>query len=220
MMKSVLNSHATLKTIRLKYLESGHTFLPNDTDFSKIESQLKYHDRIYTAKEYINVMKSCKKKKPLEVFRMKTTDFLSSNKIEKKIVYRKVCVTKNKINWLKTKEILIEKEKPYSIFMKTTESEEFQELNIKKRKEQKSLEISDEDLTLLWPNGKEIPQVKLDDLKSMFDLIPKDCLAFYKSLKGNKNIIDDVDGYGDGIDFPVEDETEETETEANNTGFP
>lgn len=49
MMKSVLSSHATLRTIRLKYLESGHTFLPNDTDFSKIESQLKYHDRIYTA---------------------------------------------------------------------------------------------------------------------------------------------------------------------------
>lgn len=209
MMKSVLSSHATLKTIKLKYLESGHTFLPNDTDFSKIESQLKYHDRIYTAEEYLNVIKSCKKKKPLEVYKMKTNDFLSTNKIEKKIVNRKICVTKNKVNWLKTKEILIEKEKPYSIFMKTTESEEFQELNIEKRVKGKSLEILEEDLTLLWPNGKEIPQAKLDDLKSMFDLIPKDCLPFYKSLKGNENIMDDVDGYGDRIDFPIEDENDD-----------
>lgn len=154
-------------------------------------------------------MKSCKKKKPLEVYRMKTEDFLSTNKIKKKLVNRKVCVNKKKINWLKTKEILIEKEKPYSIFMKTTESVEFQELNIEKRAKKISLEISDKDLTLLWPNGKEIPQVKLDDLKSMFDLIPKDCIAFYKSLKGNKNIRDDVDGYGDGIDFPIEDEIDD-----------
>lgn len=113
------------QTITLKYLESGHTFLPNDTDFSKIESQLKYHDRIYTAEEHSNVIKSCKKKKPLEVYKMKTNDFLSTKKIEKKIVNRKIFVTKNKVNWLKTKEILIEKEKPYSIFMKTTGSEEF-----------------------------------------------------------------------------------------------
>lgn len=63
MMKSMLSSHATLKSIKLKYLESGHTFLPNDTDFSKIESQLKYHDRIYATEEYLNVIKSCKKKK-------------------------------------------------------------------------------------------------------------------------------------------------------------
>lgn len=70
MMKTVLSSHATLK-----YLESGHTFLPNDTDFSKIESQLKYHDRMYTTEKYLNIIKSCKKKKLLEVHKMKTNDF-------------------------------------------------------------------------------------------------------------------------------------------------
>lgn len=62
----------------------------------------------------------------------------------------------------------------------------------------------EEDLTLLWPNGKEIPQAKLDNLKSMFDLIPKDCLPFYKSLRGNENIMNDVDGFGDSVDFSID----------------
>lgn len=71
MLKATLQSHPSLKTITLKYLESGHTFLPNDTDFSKIEYQLKYHQIIYTAEEYIDVIKSCKKKNLLQVYRMK-----------------------------------------------------------------------------------------------------------------------------------------------------
>lgn len=36
MMKAILSSHPTLKIISFRFLESGHTFLPNDTDFSKI----------------------------------------------------------------------------------------------------------------------------------------------------------------------------------------
>lgn len=64
MLKALLNSHPSLETITLKYLESGHTFLPNDTDFSKIEYQLKYHQCNYTPEEYISVM-NCQKKRIL-----------------------------------------------------------------------------------------------------------------------------------------------------------
>lgn len=149
-------------------------------------------------------MKSCNKKKPLQVYRMKTEDYLSTKNIEKIIINRKKIVTKTKANWLKTKEILIKKEKPLSIFMKTIETEEFQELNLEKKVKRQCLEINEEDLCLLWPNGKEIPQAKLDDLKSMFQLIPKDCLHFYKSLKDNANIVDDVDDYGSVVDFQIE----------------
>lgn len=59
----------------------------------------------------------------------------------------------------------------------------------------------------MWPNGKVIPQPKLDDLMSMLDLIPKDCQDFYKSLKGSSNIMEDIDGYDGDLDFiPEEDD--------------
>ncbi|CAH0587826.1 unnamed protein product [Chrysodeixis includens] len=206
MLRATLNSHQTLKTITLKYLESGHTFLPNDTDFSKIEAQLKYHERIYTADEYIAVIKKSKKKNPLQVQRMEKKDFFSTKKIEKNIVNRKVFLDKTKVNWLITKEILIKKEEKFVIFMKTQNEEKFKELNIEKKIKGKSLEISDNDFTLLWPNGKEIPQPKLDDLKSIFDFIPKDCLDFYKSLRGNPSLHDDIDGFGGEPDFAQEQE--------------
>lgn len=206
MLQAILSSHQTLKTITLKYLESGHTFLPNDTDFSKIEAQLKYHERIYTADEYVTVIKKSKKKNPLQVQRMEKKDFFSTKKIEKNIVNRKIFLDKTKANWLQTKEILLKKEEKYVIFMKIQNKDQFQELNIEKKIKGKSLEVSENDFTLLWPNGKEIPQAKLDDLESIFDYIPKDCLDFYKSLRGNPSLHDDIDGFGGEPDFVQEEE--------------
>ncbi|KAL0822827.1 hypothetical protein ABMA28_004824 [Loxostege sticticalis] len=208
MLKAILNQHQSLKTITLKYLESGHTFLPNDTDFSKIETQLKYHERIYTADEYISVIKRSKKKNPIQVQRMGKEDFFSTKKIEKNIVNRKICVNKVKVNWLQTKEILLKKEYMHTIFMKT-QNEEHQELNIEKKIKGKSLELTQDDFTLLWPNGKEIPQAKLDDLKSLFEFIPKDCLDFYNSLQGNSTLQDDIDGFGGEPDFNIENQEQE-----------
>ncbi|GBP76205.1 hypothetical protein EVAR_74687_1 [Eumeta japonica] len=57
MLKAALQSHQTLKTISMRFLEPGHTFLPNDTDFGKYESCLKGHQRLYSVDDYINVMK-------------------------------------------------------------------------------------------------------------------------------------------------------------------
>lgn len=76
--KTILDNHPQLKTITFKYLETGHSFLLNDTDFSKIETRLKYHERLYTAEEYMNVMKTAKKKNPFQVTRMNTQDFFST----------------------------------------------------------------------------------------------------------------------------------------------
>lgn len=107
-----------IQLARYLYLESGHTFLPNDTDFSKIETQLKFYERIYTEDEYMQVIKSCKKKNPLQVTKMAQENFLSSKNIEKNIVNRKTFINKEKINWLQTKVIVIKKEHMYIVYMK------------------------------------------------------------------------------------------------------
>lgn len=62
MLKALLNDHPTLQEISMRYLEPGHTFIPNDTDFGRIESVLKLQQKLYTPEDYIRVMKECKKK--------------------------------------------------------------------------------------------------------------------------------------------------------------
>lgn len=56
----------------------------------------------------------------------------------------------------------------------------------------------------LWPNGKSIPEAKLNDLKSLLHLIPEDAQGFYKKLTGDVTVEDDIDRFSGEIDFEVE----------------
>jgi len=59
-------------------------------------------------------------------------------------------------------------------------------------------------LTQLWPDGKEINKLKLEDIKSMIHLIPADADAFYSNLIGNSVIDEDVGGFNELLDFEIE----------------
>ncbi|CAB3256549.1 unnamed protein product [Arctia plantaginis] len=93
--------------------------------------------------------------------------------LEKQIVNRKTFINKNKVSWLATKEMLLKKDKEFSIFMKTGLDGEFQELDIMKKNvgNQVGLTFNVKSLVTLWPQGKEIAQAKFDDIKSMMHLI-------------------------------------------------
>lgn len=209
MMKAILSSHPTLKIISFRFLESGHTFLPNDTDFSKIETALKHHQRVYTPEEYIHIIKTCKKVKPLQVCKMTKTDFLSTTKLEKKIINRKKFTDSSKVSWLHTKEIKLDKDKMFSIFMRSTLEDDFNELKIDKRIKRELQYIKESDFCLLWPNGKPIAPAKLVDLQSMYHYIPEDCLQFYRTLQSSEEATDDVDGFGGVPDFEVQEYDDE-----------
>lgn len=206
MLKAILNNHDTLKTISFRYLESGHTFLPNDANFSKIETALRQCQRVYTDQEYIHIIKTCKKNKPLKVYKMTKNDFKSTEKLERNTINRNKFTDKSKINWLKTQEIKIEKDKKYSLFMRQSLKEDFKELNIDKNIKGNVLEINKNDLCLLWPEGKPISPAKLNDLQSLFPYIPEDCIEFYKALRSSEGIIEDVDGYCGSLDFEIEED--------------
>lgn len=109
-------------------------------------------------------------------------DFVSIEKLEKNITNRKVFINKVKVNWLTTKNIQIRKD-VHSVFMSSGNNEEYQELYIGRKFKGSVLPLCSEFL-IPWPDGKPITQAKLDDLKSMFNLIPEDCLSFYKKPAG------------------------------------
>ncbi|KAH9639301.1 hypothetical protein HF086_012911 [Spodoptera exigua] len=204
MLKAMLNEHPSLDQINIKFLESGHSFLPNDTDFGKIECALKRQQRLYTPDDYIHVMKTCKKTNPMHVHRMKNEDFLSSLKLEKNIINRKKTVDGEKVSWLHTKEIMIKKDEMFKIYMKTDLNEEFKVVDIKKNVRGRQYFITKALMAPLWPTGKPVPDAKLKDLKSMLHLIPQDSHDFYVKLTGNEDTEDDIDGFSGQPDFELE----------------
>lgn len=108
---------------------------------------------------------------------MNKEDFLSCENLEKKITNRKVSESGDKINWLATRQIKLYRSNPFSIFMNNSLSvDNFVEVNIEKRcrGRQSTTPFPAEILTQLWPDGKEINKLKLEDIKSMRDLIPAD----------------------------------------------
>ena len=160
-----------LKTIRLRFLVSGHTFLPNDSDFGEVECKIKKQNIIFSSEDYIQIMKDCRKKRLIVVYRMKKEDFVSTKKLEKEIVNRKKTCSGEAINWLHIREIKLIKEERFSIFIKTVhKNDEYKEINIKKRGKS-SEELFSKYLKTLWPNGKPVAEPKLKDIKSYLHLI-------------------------------------------------
>lgn len=209
LLKHILHSSQHLEDITLKFLYSGHSFLPNDSDFSDIESALKHQQRLYLPLDYINIMKDCRRKNPFIVTEMNSNDFVGVINIEKGITNRKISVNGEKINWLSIRSIGLKKNEPFLLFVQqNTFDDPIQEVNIKKikrgRQPQNDVDVF-LNLVKLWPQGKAIAEPKLVNLKEMYHLIPSDCLSFYQNLKGNPNIEEDVDGYNtENLDFCTE----------------
>lgn len=204
MMKCILEETLHLKSIRIRFLVSGHSFLPNDSDFGDVECAIKKQNKIFSPQDYINIMRTCRRKRRININRMVKDDFVSTKKLEKAIVNRKKTCEAEKINWLHIKEIKILKEKKNSIFIRAgyNDESEYKEINIKKGKGP-NVNLSTL-LEPLWPNGKEVAEAKLKDIKSYLHLIPEEDHPFYKNLIGNPNIVEDIDGYNMDLDFDLE----------------
>lgn len=140
---------------------------------------------------------------------MTKTDFLSTTKLEKKIINSKKFTDSSKVSWLHTKEIKLDKDKMFSIFMRSTLEDDFNELKIDKRIKRELQYIKEFDFCLLWPNGKPIAPAKLVDLQSMYHYIPEDCLQFYRTLQSSEEATDDVDGFGGVPDFKIQEYDDE-----------
>lgn len=89
MLRHILSTHPSLRKFTLNFLVSGHSFLPDDADFSDIEKVLKYQQRLYNSDKYMNVMHMCRKNE-VNVYRMCNGDFFGTCNLEKQITNRKI----------------------------------------------------------------------------------------------------------------------------------
>lgn len=90
-MAFTLQCHLTSVTISIKFLYSGHSFLPNGSEFGDAECALKTHERLYAENDYIRVMKLCRRSKKFEVISITKQDIFSYIPLEN--------ITQNRYTW-------------------------------------------------------------------------------------------------------------------------
>lgn len=167
MLIHTLLNHPSLETISLRFLESGHSFLPNDSDFGDVECKLKTNERIFTAEKYMEIMKDCRINNKFHVNRMSpNVDFYSVDNLLKYTINRKKDSNKAKVSWMEAHEIVMEKSNPLTIKMKKQIDGESQSLNLQ-RKGCSPIGFKKINLEQLWPKGRPLTPEKIKDLKSM-----------------------------------------------------
>ena len=200
----VLDVNFPYTVITQKFLVSGHSFLPNDSDFGDIEKQAKFHPNIYTPSEWYDIMKDARVAScPFQVVEMFKEDFLSTKELEKTITNRKVTVDKLKLNWLNMRQIQVRRSDPASLFFRDTfdEVEPWKEINIKRR----GKNVADVIQTPLHNAPKCITAAKKKDILSLLELVPPRHHQFYRDLNDKENgRDDDVQGLPAVLDFDLE----------------
>lgn len=209
MMMHLLQNHRTLETISMRYLKSGHSFMPNDSEFGEAESALKRLDNIFTDEQYIEVMKGCRSENKFDVNRMSAASFFSVGTLESAITNRKIDTTREKVSWLGTHEILITKSQPGILTMGKRIGGPYQTVNIQKPR--CPVDFKDIVLCNLWPTGRPLSTEKVKDLRDLTKVVHPEYRDFYEFLDGVQevDIIDDIDGFDEFADFEVEEDAYE-----------
>lgn len=104
--------------IEQRFFVSGHSYNSCDRMFGIIEQQSKLHERIETPDRWIDIIKNAKQSRPkFCVSRMDIEDFKSVEQIDQVVTNRKVVTEKQKVNWLKARRIIYDREQPWDLFL-------------------------------------------------------------------------------------------------------
>lgn len=116
----VLQIHPSLTSITLRYLVSGHSYLPNDSDFGDLQTLVNMQETIELPADYIRLMEECHvNAKPIKVKEMTHEDFISSAELVAGVTRRqKELLSGETIKFLQTRQIRLEKARPSNFFFK------------------------------------------------------------------------------------------------------
>ncbi|CAG9832472.1 unnamed protein product [Diabrotica balteata] len=121
LLKLVQEPILSINTIDHKFLVSGHSFLPNDGEFGVIETASRHQQQIFSADQWIDIIKYAKRKQPhFCVTKMKTCDFFSTVTLENSITNRKKTTCGYEFSWLNIRWIRFERNHPLQFKFKET----------------------------------------------------------------------------------------------------
>nr|XP_033325321.1 uncharacterized protein LOC117219890 [Megalopta genalis] len=189
LLKLVQSMEIRAESIEMKFLVSGHSYLPNDSDFAIIESRAKKNQNIFSPDDWYNIIKTCKKKAPFHLIQMTHQDIFSTKPLEQSIINRKVTVTGFPVNWLKIRWIKLERSKPHLIQFKCdyNEDTEFKAINLRKSVSGRPQSLKNIYQPLLYPKGRTVTREKWRDMMDLLKYIPPVEHDYYKNLTTNRN---------------------------------
>lgn len=207
MINYIVHTSATIKTIELKYLESGHTDMEVDSMHSVIERATKKKS-VYSPIEWNTILRNARRSKPYHVIEMFHTDFIDTKALFKSLNSPMRKDTEgNPANFLKIKKILFDS-REHKIFFKTSyrEDEDYKTFGVTGRKAAvKPIDIS---LTKVYNQPLPLSIQKQKDLNDLCVglLIPREYHQFYNSLISSTNARDKLSEPDDQESDQEEDE--------------
>lgn len=193
LMRLVQDPTNNIREIIQKFAIPGHSYMPNDTDFSHIEKAMKYQSHVFHPDDFANVIKACRTKKAaFDVNFMSTEDFHSSENVTAMLTNRKK-VDGQTVSWLKIRSLRVSEETPNIMEYKYTHNEdiEYSKVSFCKRLKGRPAQLHNIVLDLKFPNGKPITTAKKNDLLSMLCLIPPMYHGFYNNICSEENTIEE-----------------------------
>lgn len=190
---SYVVSCTPIKIFKMRFMISGHSMLPCDTDFGIIERSKPKSKSIYTPYEWENIVKTAKKKIPrFKVVSMKSEDIMNIGKLAECFVKRKKNTEGHPVKWLDIRTITFKKENPMQMhYVYSCNQDDLGftlDLHRRDNRGRRRSEIGNIQLDMLYPGGHLIKQAKLTDLIHLLQYIPENPHhSFYKNLKAESS---------------------------------
>jgi hypothetical protein len=172
-----------IEEINHKFMISGHSYLPNDTEFGIIERATKKATEIYVPEQWYRLVSKCNKKTPFKVVQMTSEQFFSTKPLLDKSTVRKVAESGEKVEWLKIQWLRACKDSPQKLFYKYSlqDDYEFSCVNFAKRGRQDTVAS----LVPLYPEQpRPISSEKFNDIQKLLKYVPPIHHPFYAVLRG------------------------------------
>lgn len=161
----------------------GHSFLPNDRDFGDVEKAKKKKDALYTVKQYAEMMRKSKKKRPI-VIQLKKDNFKDFTKPGNfKNLSKPVDSNGNKFSWLDIHEFKYEAGL-FGFRFRYNLEDEYRTclLGPKPTPRQPKPVPKFVNPPLMYPNGRKLAAPKVMDLMDLLQFVPPAYQSFYTDI--------------------------------------
>lgn len=173
------------------FMESGHSFLPNDTDFGKIERRKNYRQNIFDFSEWESLISECN----FNIIKM-ADKFYDISTLTKQHTFRSFNSNGEKFNWLKLKWLRISSDNSIMEYKESCNAdEEIKFIDFSPSVKNTSYSI---DLTPLYNNDPpKISQEKYKDIKSLLQFVPPVYHSYYENLPHKTGTTDELENIDD-----------------------
>ena len=160
------------------FLESGHSYLPNDVDFGKIERKKKYNSHIYDEIAWEELISECN----FPIIKMEGK-FKNLSSLCQDHYFRSVDLQQDKFSWLKMKWLQVNGENSVMSYRNSCNEEEpIKTIDFTPRIDNDGSKLDAFELPNIYIDPPKISQAKYKDIQSLLPYIPPIHHSYFQNL--------------------------------------